>query len=85
LRSLVRAHSIIKFWDTKLIKKESDEYVFRNENTFLYKWAFLCEIYGIIHYVTSSYSVNLMVKWKKKKCFDMVNVILQVLACLTLY
>jgi len=34
----------------------------------------LCETHGIIHYVTSSYSVygfNIMVQWKKK-CFCLI-------------
>jgi len=51
LRSLARGHSIIKFCGTKLIKKGSDEYiyVFRSDDTCLYKWVFLCETHGIIH------------------------------------
>jgi len=44
----------------------------------------LCETHCIIHYVTSSYSVNLMVQRKKMILFDMVNVMLQVLACFCL-
>jgi len=33
---------------------------------------FLCETHGIIHYVTSSYSINLMVQRKKKNNFCLI-------------